>query len=181
MKIEAIEISGFISAFKALRLPFGLTPRSQTRSNIYNHNNVISQESFITIDDKDMELVQRLIKSGDEHAKAVRGIQVYATITAPVYWWCEMETYTVGHTRLASSSTMHIDCKGLHGEALQRIKSEIPMGKELTKIDCFSYQTLRRIVCQRHNHRLPEWHIFIDWVKTLPLAKELIFINTPLD
>ena len=50
----------------------------------------------------------------------------------------------------------------------------LPEGYLQTRVDMFSYQTLRRIVAQRHNHRLPEWHQFIDWIKTLPLAEELI-------
>ena len=51
------------------------------------------------------------------------------------------------------------------------------MGKELKKIDMFSYQTLRRIYIQRKNHRLPEWHQFVDWVRTLPYAEELILVG----
>ena len=70
---------------------------------------------------------------------------------------------------------MHTDCKGLTGGELVKVKSEIPMGKELKKIDYFSYQCLRNIVHQRAEHRLPEWHQFIEWVKSLPLAEELIF------
>ena len=80
----------------------------------------------------------------------------------------------MGHERLASESTMHIDCRGLSGEELVQAKSAIPMGKELTKVDMFSYQALRNIVKQRWNHRLPEWHVFVDWIKTLPLSQELI-------
>ena len=136
-------------------------PRFTSNTNIY-------------IDPKDLSLMTTLVKRGDEHAKVVRGINVWAKITAPVYWWAEEETYRAGHERLASESTMHIDCRGLSGKELQEAKAAIPMGKELTKVDMFSYQTLRRIVAQRHNHRLPEWHQFIDWIKTLPFAQELI-------
>lgn len=131
--------------------------------------------------DKDLSLLQTLVKRGDEHAKVVRGIMVWAKITAPVYWWCEEETYRMGHERLASESTMHIDCRGLAGSELQEAKSAIPMGKELTKVDMFSYQALRKMVMQRHDHRLPEWHQFIDWIKTLPLAEELIFVGLNLE
>lgn len=137
--------------------------------------------SVVQIEDKDLTLMQTLVKRGDEHAKVVRGINVWAKITAPVYFWAEAETYRAGHERLASESTMHIDVRGLSGEELQRAKAAIPMGKELTKVDMFSYQTLRRIVAQRHNHRLPEWHQFIDWIKTLPLAEELIFVGLNLE
>ena len=137
--------------------------------------------SVVQIEDKDLTLMQTLVKRGDEHAKVVRGIMVWAKITAPVYWWAEAETYRAGHERLASESTMHIDCKGLSGKELQEAKSAIPMGKELTKVDMFSYQALRRIVSQRYDHRLPEWHTFIDWVKTLPLAEELIFVGLEME
>ncbi len=137
--------------------------------------------SVVQIEDKDLTLMQTLVKRGDEHAKVVRGIMVWAKITAPVYWWAEAETYRAGHERLASESTMHIDCKGLSGKELQEAKAAIPMGKELTKVDMFSYQTLRRIVAQRHDHRLPEWHTFIDWVKTLPLAEALIFVGLEME
>ena len=130
--------------------------------------------SVVQIEDKDLTLMQTLVKRGDEHAKVVRGIMVWAKITAPVYWWCEEETYRMGHERLASESTMHIDCRGLAGSELQEAKSAIPMGKELTKVDMFSYQALRNIAKQRWNHRLPEWHVFVDWIKTLPLSQELI-------
>ena len=137
--------------------------------------------SVVQIEDKDLTLMQTLVKRGDEHAKVVRGIIVWAKITAPVFFWIEAETYRAGHERLASESTMHIDCKGLSGKELQEAKAAIPMGKELTKVDMFSYQCLRNIVRQRHDHRLPEWHQFIDWIKTLPLAEELIFVGLNLE
>lgn len=38
-----------------------------------------------------------------------------------------------------------------------------------------NYEVLRTIVHQRSNHKLTEWHSFIDWVHTLPYAEELIF------
>lgn len=186
MKIETIEIAGLAGALTALRLPFGKEVRSEIETRISDMNamiafNIVSYAADITINDKDLTLMQTLVKRGDEHAKVVRGIMVWARITAPVYWWCEEETYRMGHERLASESTMHIDCRGLSGSALQKAKSAIPMGKELTKVDMFSYQALRKMVMQRHDHRLPEWHQFIDWIKTLPFAEELIFVGLNLE
>ena len=181
MKIETIEIAGLAGVLTALRLPFGKEMRSVIRS---DHNVIdrdgesrFDSETRIWIADKDLDLMNTLVKRGTEHAKVTRGIMVWAKITAPIYWWCEMETYVVGHQRLSSESTMHVDCRGLSGDDLVAAKAAIPMGKELTKVDMFSYQTLRRIVVQRHNHRLPEWHQFIAWIKTLPLAEELIFVG----
>ena len=189
MKIETIEIAGLAGALTALRLPFGKDVRSgivaknkllwfiNTDDKSWAGNTYEIPGNHIGVDFKDLTLMQTLVKRGDEHAKVVRGIMVWARITAPVYWWCEEETYRMGHERLASESTMHIDCRGLSGSELQEAKSAIPMGKELTKVDMFSYQALRKMVAQRHNHRLPEWHQFIDWIKTLPLAEELIFVG----
>ena len=198
MKIETIEIAGLAGALTALRLPFGKEVRSDITANmlssmkeqdidikkiddeyqaIFHMLPHIESHTDILIAPRDLTLMQTLVKRGDEHAKVVRGIMVWAKITAPVYWWCEEETYRMGHERLASESTMHIDCRGLSGEELVQAKSAIPMGKELTKVDMFSYQALRKMVMQRHDHRLPEWHQFIDWVKTLPLAEELIFVG----
>ena len=130
--------------------------------------------SHCIISPADISLLTKLVKAGDEHAKVLRGIIVYAKITMPVFVWCEMECYRAGHERLCSESTMHIDMKGLSGEELVKAKSEMPMGKELTKIDFFSYQCLRNIYKQRRHHRLPHWHTFCDWIKTLPFAEELI-------
>ena len=186
MKIETIEIAGFAAAFSALRLPFG----KEVRSRIMTHHDsdeegmidvgitpFVTYSARVEIAVEDLELMNTLVKRGDEHAKVVRGIMVWAKITAPVYWWAEEETYRAGHERLASESTMHIDCRGLSGEELVQAKSAIPMGKELTKVDMFSYQALRKMVMQRHDHRLPEWHQFIDWVRTLPFAEELILVG----
>ena len=193
MKIETIEIAGLAGALTALRLPFGKEVRSGivAKNTLLWHINTDDKSwagntyeipgNHIGVDFKDLTLMQTLVKRGDEHAKVVRGIMVWAKITAPVYWWCEEETYRMGHERLASESTMHIDCRGLAGSELQQAKSAIPMGKELTKVDMFSYQAFRKMVAQRHNHRLPEWHEFVDWVRTLPLAEELICVGLNLE
>lgn len=174
MKIETIEIAGFAGALKALRLPFGKEERSQTANYVFNKSWFIRYGASVNIDEKDLSLMGALIKRGDEHAKVMRGIIVWAKITAPIYWFSEEETYRAGHERLCSESTMHIDCRGLSGKELQKAKADIPMGKELTKVDFFSYQCLRNIYKQRKNHRLQEWHQFCDWIKDLPFAEELI-------
>lgn len=38
----------------------------------------------------------------------------------------------------------------------------------------FNYETLINIYHARRNHKLDEWHVFCDWIETLPYAKELI-------
>lgn len=54
----------------------------------------------------DLALAQKLVLAGDEHAKFMRQIFVCVDITAPIYWWKEMDTYKIG-TVANSTSTMH--------------------------------------------------------------------------
>lgn len=177
---ETIEVAGLNAALRALRLPHNGEPRS----NVANRTSfcmddegycIYTFNSNGVIDPKDIKLMQNLQQSGDQHAKVLRGIVAWVEIEAPIYWWIDLETYVVGHQRLCSASTMHTECKGLQGEELQEVKGNIPMSRMVKKVDYFSYQTLRRIAFQRHNHRLPEFHQMIEWMHTLPLAEELIF------
>ena len=55
---------------------------------------------------KDLKLAQTLITAGTEHGKFLRQIYVSMDITAPLYWWKEMDTYKIG-TTADSQSTMH--------------------------------------------------------------------------
>lgn len=178
MKVETIEIGGLVSALGALRLSYGKEPRSVIGASVgLNVEGQWCGEWYAGVDERDLDLLKRLVRAGDEHAKVLRGVVVWVRVKAPVYWWCEMECYRAGHERLMSESTMHIDCRGLSGEELQRAKAEIPMGKELQKVDMFSYQCLRNIWKQRKGHRLSEWHEFCRWIEGLPLAEELITIS----
>lgn len=179
INIETIEISGMASVLQALRLPFGKECRSEVNSH-YSWEDRIEKELWLnynaqcSIDDKDLALLSTLVKRGDEHSKVVRGLIVYAQIEAPIWFYRELETYKIGRERLSCESTMHIECKGLSGEELEKAKDEIPMGHIQKTVDWFSYQTLRRIWIQRHNHRLPMWHDFCVWIESLPFSNELI-------
>lgn len=37
-----------------------------------------------------------------------------------------------------------------------------------------NYETLTNLYSSRKNHKLKEWHVVCDWIKSLPYAKELI-------
>lgn len=180
IEIKTLEIAGMASVLQALRLPFGKNCRSNTEYTDYWSEGAFpyfESSSSVEIDDKDLKLLSTLVKRGTEHAKAIRGLVVYAEINAPIYFLREIETYRVGRERLASNSTMHQQCKGLVGDELVKAKSELPMGTMQKTVDMFSYQCIRNIVKQREGHRLPEWKTFIDWAHTLPYAHELIFVG----
>ena len=46
-----------------------------------------------------------------------------------------------------------------------------------TRTVTMSYANLRNIYFQRHRHKLTEWHMFCDWIQTLPYSKELITLG----
>ena len=185
--VQTLEVGGIVPALMSVKLPFSKQTTIDEVLLDYGKktNEEIEYDADLTpemkakyfsmsISPKSLKLLSNLQLSGDDHGKANRGIVAYALIKAPIYWWVEMETYRIGHERLSSQSTMHVDAKGLEGDELVKFKGDMPMGKELIKIDSFSYQTLRHIYFARRDHRLPEWHVFCDWIKTLPFSKELI-------
>lgn len=49
-----------------------------------------------------------------------------------------------------------------------------PAGFRLTARMTTNYRCLRNIYKQRHDHRLPEWRAFCDWIETLPYAREFL-------
>lgn len=174
LEIRTLEIAGLRSVLEALRLPFGKECRSFTTFEHTGNDSRQDFHSYCDINEKDMKLMSTLVKRGLEHAKCLRGLVVYAEISAPVWLYRELETYRVGRERLSSESTMHIECKGLSGEELEKAKDAIPMGHIQKTVDMYSYQCLRRIYFQRRNHRLPMWNDFCKWIESLPFAEELI-------
>lgn len=190
--VNTLEIAGFASALKAVRLPMKSGEKSDSdiengfinvcRCNKFKDKyeleyNDYDESFYLNIGQKDIQLLQKLVRSGDEHGKVMRGIEVWFEINAPRYFHVELDTYKIDAERLSSESTMHCECKNFSGEELQQAKGEIKESHLQKRIWKMSYQTLRRLYFQRKNHRLPEWHIFCNWIESLPLASELITIN----
>lgn len=96
MKFENTEVYGFKRALHGMRNPLESWARNDTTED--NGNVVIGKN--------DLDLCQRLIRSGSEHRKFMRQIMVSVDITGPLYWWKEFDTYKVG-TVANSTSTMH--------------------------------------------------------------------------
>ncbi len=180
---------------------------------------------YAFIGKNDMDLAQRMIKAGSPNDKFLRQIFVSVDITAPLYFWKELDTYKVG-TTANSTSTMHklastpitLDCfetddydnniiEQLNDPYLIQIQGIISFletlrqkyletkdkryWKELirwlpeswlqTRTWTANYAVLRNIIHWRSNHKLTEWHQFVDWCKELPYADELLFYNQSLE
>ena len=175
--VNTIEVNGFRAAASAVRLPFGDKNKPQAGDPLYIWFSNEDKTNGYMMYEADVKLISTLVKRGDEHAKVLRGVVVWAEINAPRYWHVELDTYRVGAERLSSNSTMHQQGKGLSEDELVEMKENLPEGTMQKRVWMFSYQTLRRIYFQRRNHRLPQWRMFCDWIKTLPFAEEFITVE----
>ena len=102
IQIETLEVAGFSPALHAMRNPMDSWAKSDTHRGTEARTGAFCME--IGPNDKDLSL--RLQKAGPEHCKHLRMIVAYADITAPLYWWKQMDCYRAGVEKL-STSTMH--------------------------------------------------------------------------
>ena len=110
MKFENTEVWGFKHALRGMRNPLESWDKSDTFINGNCGTDCscenCSQTEGIEIGERDLFLMQKLIKAGSEHRKFLRQIFVAVDITAPLYFFKELDTYKVG-TVANSTSTMH--------------------------------------------------------------------------
>lgn len=100
MKFEKTEVWGFEHAIRGMRNPLESWDKSDS---CYIDKRFNDQ---FHIGKNDLALMQKLIKAGSEHRKFMRQILVSVDITAPLYFFKELDTYKVG-TVANSTSTMH--------------------------------------------------------------------------
>lgn len=239
MKFENTEVWGFKHALRGMRNPKESWNKSDSECDIvcdedecafnFCKNCKMTTESLYTyIGPNDLDLAQRLIKAGPEHRKFLRQIFVSVDITAPLFYFKELDIYKVG-TTANSTSTMHklattpitIDCFETddYCKEVTKFNDFIPLvaedilipfleelrlnylktkdkryWKELIRwlpeswlqkrTITMNYENVLSMIHQRKDHKLNEWSgkdnpnvpNFISWAKTLPYAKELLFI-----
>ena len=226
MKFEHTQVFNFDGALRGMRNPLESWSKSDSSVQYGRPDNEWTVQQYqedgvgFVIGPNDMNLAQRLIKGGSEHRKFLRQIFVCVDITAPLYWYKELDTYKIS-TVANSTSTMHkimskpfsldmfeIDdfdeVEMVYFEEVLRICNKyrnlyleykdggwgetakkywkaliriLPESWLQTRTITMNYEVIRNIVHQRENHKLTEWHKFIDWAHTLPYAEELIFFD----
>ena len=135
------------------------------------------------------------------HDKFLRQIGVILDITAPLYWWKQMDTYKVG-TVAQSESTMHTlmknpvtnDCfesgqvPDFYVNFLENLRQDgdfvklnacLPQSWLQRRIWTGNYAVLKNIVLQRENHKLPEWKFFFDALLPVLGHPELLPVRHP--
>ena len=109
IKVENLNVWGFEHAIRGMRNPLNSWDKSDSIKCYANRNCsgiCNNNKCGLCIGSNDLDLMKRLYKAGTEHRKYLRQIVVSMDITAPLYWWKEFDTYTVGVTK-NSCSTMH--------------------------------------------------------------------------
>lgn len=135
------------------------------------------------------------------HDKFLRQIGVILDITAPLYWWKQMDTYKVG-TVAQSESTMHTllknpitnDCfeSGKVPDFYINFLEDLRQDGDFVKLNAWlpqswlqrriwtgNYAVLKNIVSQRENHKLPEWKFFFDALLPALGHPELLPVKYP--
>ena len=225
--ITGTDVYGFQHAVKGARNSWNSWEKSDSCFDVTKDGHPILGEN-------DLKLLGNLAKAGGSHAKSRRKIVVYADITAPLYWWKQMDTYKIG-TVSDSTSTMHTICakqfddsdfsiehlttlidqhvsvsgqwhtvpisykanfnrlsfvlnkardiyldykeKGneeMAEQAWWQIIQLLPESYNQLRSMMFNYENLSHMYHDRRHHKLGEWHVFCEWVETLPYSKELI-------
>ena len=170
MKVQIIEVHGITAALHGLGLSHGITSGLAVGEADYS---------------RPLEVAKRLAGRGGGHDKFLRQIVAWLDITAPAYFWPELDQYKVA-TVTQSESKMHTLMKRpitqecferpispdtlAYLEALRqagdfpRLLNELPHGWLQRRILSCSAATLWNIVEQRRGHKLPEWGVLIDAV-----------------
>ena len=142
---------------------------------------------------------------GSAHDNFLHGILVSFDLTCSNKMWVEFERYHFMDI-VSGQSTMHRIARLLEGDApfndyvdpvikhrvfemakeynndqtpenYLKLLYSIPSGLELTDHIVTNYGQLKTMWYQRHDHRLPEWRKFCDWILTLPKFSELTGIE----
>ena len=112
IKVENVEVTGWEAAIRGMRNPLNSWQKSDSK---WFLGEIPSKEyKFVKLDEdyalfigpNDRALMKKLRNAGTDHRKFMRMITVYMDITAPLYWWKQVDQYRVSVVT-NSCSTMH--------------------------------------------------------------------------
>jgi hypothetical protein len=100
MKIENVKVFGIIDALRGMRNPLNSWAKNDSKCVCSSTDGSVLS---VDIGPNDEKLCMALCYGGQPHRKFLRQIPVIMDITAPTYWWAEMDTYKVASTRNSCS------------------------------------------------------------------------------
>lgn len=152
----------------------------------YTKLNIEKQDMKKSDHDRLVKLAYTDVGSG--HACALKGITIQFDLTAPEYFWRQLDRYHfIDH--ISSQSKMHciekfnitnmcnefvderiikiLEEKIAEGCSKSEILSNVPGGFMLTSRMTTNALQLKTIYHQRKAHRLEEWKEFCDWIEII--------------
>lgn len=154
MKFERTEVIGFKNALFGMRNPMNSWSKMDSCEGDCNLP--------FCIGENDAKLAMTLANAGTEHGKFLRMIHVQVQITAPIYWWKEMDTYKIG-TTANSTSTMH----KLLSKSIDNSCFENPIWKGTLE----RLEELRSHAVYLKENNDPDWKLYWkDLVNELPMG-----------
>ena len=183
IKIHSIKVYGLLDAIK---------------STSFSYKGEIPEIKDIELTDRMINVCRTLGSKqgimGED--KFLRFINVQFVVEASKYWWAECDTYHFIERQ--SQGTLHCD-KRFNYESIKdpnidpiiwnrfidimneyvnnptlenrmKFRANLPEGFAMTSALYTNYATMKTIYKQRHNHPLPEWHTFCDFITQLPLS-----------
>lgn len=107
LKIENVEVFGWEAAIRGMRNPMNSWDKSDSYWTYIEDAETGQRAKFeFFVGENDLQLMKKLSKAGNDHAKYLRMLNVTLCIDAPLYFWKEADTYGVGVVK-NSCSTMH--------------------------------------------------------------------------
>lgn len=105
--IENVKVYGLEEAIRGMRNSYNSWDKSDSYSTFIENEQTGQSAPFeFFVGKNDISLMFSLARAGAPERKFMRFITVYVDITAPLYWWKQMDTYKIGVDR-NSCSTMH--------------------------------------------------------------------------
>ena len=195
IKLENTEVLGWEHAIRGMRNPMNSWDKSDSKfirdpdygcSGNCPCEDIDGRCDCCFIGQNDLDLMKRLRNAGTDHRKFMRMITVYVDITAPLYWWKEMDQYRVGQTT-NSCSTMHkIHEKEFYEEdfSFERLES----GYEEYKGDdamhtayCSMQNTISALNRLRYMHNITKnkkyWYAMIQLLPSSYNQKRTVMLN----
>lgn len=201
LKIENVDVYGWIAAIRGARNPMNSWSQSDTSYG--------TGETTVEIGPRDLKLLRNLANAGPDHGKFMRMIHVDMDITAHQVWWAEFDTYKVGTVRNSCSKMHKIHVKPFTLDdfshegcdeipwakvALEHVVSVceelrikfnetqekkywralielLPEGYNMRATVSLNYQVLKSMYHARKHHKLYEWRDFCKFVETLPYSE----------
>jgi len=146
--------------------------------------------SFNSTPERAKEILHKYAFKNNGENKFLRSMQVWLDIIAPRFVLTELDTYKISTVRLSASTIHTLSKRPLNQEdfeyfltpstlenvnkkiqqfnnkeiSLAEMKNELPEGfLQRIVLNC-NYANLQNMYLQRKNHKLPQWHLFLDSV-----------------